>query len=245
MITVKRIYLICVCIGISTMHVAAQKFEMSFNTGLAMPIAGSSIPGIYEVDTQGNKTALIVTGGGGFNVGLTGGYNFSPHIGLLLNINKLIGLPGKFDQYPAKNTLKPSSTSISPIIRISTGNEKKINWYMKIGLSLVLAKADLETKVQSLNGVSTNEFRGNSALGFLGAVGMDLKLKDRMKFYVELETRMATWAPATLTNTENFGGPLNPTVEFQKYVPTGSPATKQLPLSIPFNSLALNVGVKF
>lgn len=245
MIDLKRISFICLGFGIIAAQAVAQKFEFSVNTGVALPIAGSSIPGIYEMDIHGNRTAMIITGGGGFNVGLTGGYRFSPHVGLLLNVNKLVGLPGKFEQYPAQNTFKPNSTSISPVIRISTGEEKKLNWYVKMGMSFVLAKADLETKVPGLSGMAKNEFRGNTAFGFLGAVGMDLKLKARAKFYVELETRMVTWAPAKQTNTENFGGALNLTVEFQKYVSTGSPATKQLPLSIPLNSLALNFGVRF
>jgi opacity protein-like surface antigen len=222
--------------------------------------------------TSYTETGIYGTYGSGIPIGLNFGYMFTQHLGFELGFNYFMGsqvtsdIQKSFVGDDVTTTSKGYQIRVLPQLVISTGSENKLNMYSKFGLILPVAgQTTFKKEGQVFTGLGTAPIlvEGNStgkfSLGYTGALGVTFNLSDKLSLFGELQfinLRIFS-ATQTITKYEVGGSDIMSTkdkedleTEFVTSLDEKSNADSNTPRqelgsSTNYNSLGLNVGVKF
>ncbi|MEK6780125.1 MAG: hypothetical protein AABY93_00365 [Bacteroidota bacterium] len=182
---------------------------------------------------------------------------YTKNIGLDVNLQYLLGKKYEGTNSNTYNgTTNISKSSIrsrgilfSPALIVIVG-ESKVKPYVQVGLVMGKVKVLQEESYASAN-KNTTEYKGGLSFGFKGGFGIDAPISENTFFFTELVFTGMSYYPKEATTTSEMNGitqPSQPKVEFVREVTTDdnneSASNKQLRVSVPFGSVALNIGVK-
>lgn len=260
---------------LATGLVSAQGLYVGVGGGYGFATPGDQIGSVDVIDANGNRTTTATYGtlGGGVNTGLNVGYMFTEHFGAELGVNYFIGSEVTTTDLttPAGVTTAKSKSSqlrLAPALVLTTGGDLAL--YGKAGLVLPAGGSTVTQVVDnnSFPGVTFEqeyESTGAFSLGFMGAIGVDYTLSDKLSIFGELNgvnlriksnTRSTTKSSAN--GTDNLGDmdtydkeivyvdELNSNSNNAGYNPnySTSSAQEQLASTTNFNGLFINIGVK-
>lgn len=239
-------FIACVTLSCCIVTTNAQFYLKAF-TGYSF--CSHPIPYANFQETINNTvstTSFKYKPGNGLNVGFAGGYNINSKIGVEINANFILphtkegkyqystNFFGRTDAYNLK-----SSTSVynfSSMLVFSVPYKSKTNIYFKAGPNFLLLKTKLNNKTTEYytNSNSTsikdeeNILKGKINIGFQGAIGACFKQSKKISFFSEFNVINSNYLYKNYTYSN---GSNNETGEISE--------------RIVYNSLALNVGVKY
>jgi hypothetical protein len=237
------------------------QFNIGFQLGANLPTAGIALPGFVQIEKNGSQKAIVATLGAGLNFNGEFGMQVNDNIALNLDFGLFKGFKGGFYQYldtdPADGfqnngakldiTLGSSFIHVSPNIVISA-NSKPGKWkpYARFGIIMGSGKATITATVTGVPGKDVSVYDGGFSTGFLGGLGLQKSLGDKIKLFAEITTKTITSYPKTLTNTKTFtGAERAPTVHYKKELPANYEGPNQLTFALPYSSIGLTLGLNY
>lgn len=245
----------------------AQKFYLKLNGGYNWGTASFNERNVTQINNNSYRYESVqVALGKGVNLGGSVGYMFNKYIGAELGINYLIGDSTNVSK---KTTYEPETTNHSatmisfvPAI-IFTPGYKKLNPYARFGLIVGYGnyetKKDWESSFGKVN--LTKLYNGGIALGLNAALGVTFTLKEHFSLFGEINTTNLSYAPTKSEITEykingvddlsNKPNSFKYTDYVESYTRVSNVpfddnvAGKDLIKNYPFNSVGLNIGVKY
>ncbi|MBK5277425.1 MAG: hypothetical protein JJE09_01040 [Bacteroidia bacterium] len=194
--------------------------------------------------------------GSGFTFNSSYVHMYSKNIGLDVSLQYLWGkkyeststssFEGTTNTYKSKISSRGLLFGPSLIAMIGEG---KVKPYVQVGLTLGNVKVSGEAG--SANFKSTTEYRGGLSIGFKGGFGIDVPIGEKTNFFTELVFTSMSYYPkegtATYSNGSSqqkiaFAREVTSTYNFSS--PSNPDSSKELRMSMPFGSIALNVGLK-
>ncbi|MFN3446946.1 MAG: hypothetical protein ACK44D_14505 [Bacteroidia bacterium] len=159
-----------------------------------------------------------------------------------------------------EDAINASMVRLTPSIRISTGGEK-VSLYTRIGWVCALNTNLKVAAIENFNNTkyeSEYESTGGFSQGFMGALGSNFMISDKVEFYTELAFIAQSWAPnkSTLTkyqvNGNSYLGALTQYSKEVEYVDSYTPPSsinydeseKRLKEYLPFSSIGINIGLR-
>ncbi len=264
---------------LSSLHSNAQMKKGAYaglRVGYATSSAGAT--SVLGVENSSNTTtideveAIKFSFGKGLNAGVSFGYMFNENIGAELGVNYLIGGKTKYTQTSNSTFFNSTFTGdvsakmvqINPTIVLAT-SMKNITPYAKFGMVIGSGKITTNENSVASGGISSTvvtkrELKGNMALGFTAAMGLNFSVNDKLSITSEVNMINMHYSPkksTLVTYTENGVDKLSSLsvrdkeIEYSKKVTTtGTPAPNTLPrqensVTLPFGSIGINVGVKY
>jgi hypothetical protein len=251
-----------------------KKFYVNVGLGGGIS-ASSSFSMLYDYGgTSTDPTISIhpVGLGNGFNGLAAFGYRFNKYVGVEVSVNEFLGVPVSGDSTVnllgashAEVNIAGRMFSVIPAIVISAGLEK-VNPYARFGL-LIGALPTVYTKYNNDN-VTTNpstseevwnHYYGGVALGYAAAGGVSFKISKLINLFTELQFTHATWSPDhseitkfTFTGVDKLSTltTWDKKVDFVETRSINEPydmsqPRKELRVTMPFSTIAINVGVTF
>jgi hypothetical protein len=238
--------------------------------GIAMPGAYNSID--FYNNTQSTNFAY-----GGFTtsgttvkdnkVGLGQGLRFGGGIGYILNDFINLGLDVDYYQsgsflttsvaFSAANiisgTLDAKMLTFTPNVTFKAISADNYYIYNRLGINVGLPKVTEVYSTTSPVTVQTYEFQGGIALGYLVGIGVQFRISNALRAFVELNANSTSYAPQkrvltayTEAGVDKFAAvpaSIVKTIEYFDNLTAG--AGKSVTLSMPFTSLGLQVGVAY
>lgn len=195
--------------------------------------------------------------GSGFTFSSSYLHMYSKNIGLDLGLQYLWGKKyestnsssGSYGTFTDKSKINSQGLLFGPSLVMAIG-EKKVRPYVQIGITAGSFKVHSEESYP--NSKTTTEYYGGITIGFKGGFGIDAPISENANFFSECVFTSMSYYPKKATTTYSNGSPQQ-NVEFEKELTYNSsysnsnpaPNTyKELRSSIPFGSLALNIGLK-
>jgi hypothetical protein len=197
---------------------------------------------------------------------------FTPTIGAELGIGELIGTRTlakddyrNDDNRTGNSKLSANSFYLNPSFVLRANTESMIVPYAKAGIFIGLATTGSDKEFTThYNGAGTAvtgtddediKTKGNVAMGFTSAVGLDFMLSDNFAIFGEVTGRLASWSPGSYTDSDthtNYIGGVAQTSttnstsgNFVNKTPPNYTGTDTPSHVLPFSAIGLNVGVKF
>jgi len=245
----------------------SKGFYLRENAGFAFAHAGSTLGEEVTFISEGNYRYQNIDGSLGRGIKLEGaiGYMFNDHIGADLSLLYQFGVNYEISKVSTVNPipqnsphitdLRGSMFAITPSAILTTGANKKIVPYIKLGLLIALPHiAKLEENSDIRLDKKTNYYGGVS-LGFTGGLGIEYKVNNNVNVYGEVKLNSLSYTPtqSEIVNWDENGRDLLPDMkttdkkkELVEFI-TDKTRTdnEELSVSYPFSSLGLNIGVKF
>lgn len=267
--------IIALAITLLSINTFAQSFYAKLNGGYNWGIASNlGQRNSNQIGNTTSYEKVNLSFGKGINIVGAAGYMFNKNIGAELGINYLIGgtseTSSKSSNFnsSSNNIYYYSSTLLNfiPSIIISPGFEK-INPYAKIGLSLGIATMTIKNESSSTTGNSTNStyetalLNGGIAIGLVSALGTTYELNKNISLFGEINISTLSYSPTKGETTEYKENgvdrlftlkTVDKVTEYTDSYSTDSSLQtdvnnprKSTPISIPFSSLGINIGVKY
>ncbi len=238
---------------------ASAQLTLGFKAGLALPSHSADLGTTTDgVSTTTNYGTL----GKGIPVSLEAAYFFNDNIGIQLDATYLIGLnvthnENTFAGNEAKTYSKTMQFRLSPQLVIKTD----MGLYTRAGLVLPLLGKTTRYS-EDVNGfgpsnklVTEVEAKGKFSLGFIGAVGYQFGLSDKLSIFGEIEyvglsikrksTEVTVFEVNDVDQLANYtlltGN--NTLVEYEDETSPGD--NKSQGTKSPYHSLGFNIGVRF
>ena len=209
---------------------------------------------IYTTSTTSSETHNYGSFGQGLNFGGTFGYMLNKNIGIELSGNYLLGK--KYDNTGALSTATytrddrfyGNAISITPALVMATELDKQWMLYTKIGAVFAFPQVFGEYTYTAKtpggpSGLDKYKESGSMALGFAGAVGVDVMMSKSIGIFFEINGIGLNYSPSTLENTETFAGnTITPTKTYNETVNTSDvnvlPAVRR-----QFSTIGASIGV--
>jgi len=195
-------------------------FAVSLNAQIYIKLGGgygTSLTSqmLYSTNTSTSATYTYGSYGQGLNFGGTFGYMLNNNIGIELSGNYLLGKkydnPNAFsgEDYTASQRLYGNALSITPALVLATALDKQWMLYTKIGAVLAFPQVFVEntytaTTPNGPSGLDKFKESGGMALGFAGAVGVDVMLSKGIGIFFEINGIGLNYSPDTRENTETY-----------------------------------------
>jgi hypothetical protein len=254
---------IVIIVAALALFVSAKcQLTAGFNVAVNLPTAGIALPGFIQVEKNGSEKAIVATLGAGLNFNGELGYQINSNIAFNLGFGFFKSFKGGFYQYydtdPSTNgfqnngaradiDLAASFIHVSPNIVVSAnGTANKLKPYARFGLIIGSGKATVTATATGAPGKDVSVYDGGTSIGFLGGLGLQKRLNDKLSLFTELTSKTITSYPKTLTNRETFsfpGAEKSPTVAFQKELKYGYDGPDQLTFALPYSSIGLTFGL--
>lgn len=207
--------------------------------------------------------------GKGIDLNLSPGYMLNKNLGAELGISYLIGLKTESTrieysingtQYKDINICKGSLISFTPSIIIAAGL-KKLDPYSKFGVIIGIPSFTHEYNSNYSGDIFKfiNKYSGSMAIGVIGTLGVRYPLTEKFGAFLELAMNSLNYTPSKSVETQyivNGIDQLPSLTTYQKeteYVdpytydasatPDQNKPAKELKITYPFSSLAINLGV--
>jgi hypothetical protein len=233
-----------------------------FGVGYGFP-SGSQLLGVNSTSTSTNTSytskqeGIYGSLGSGFTFNSSYLHMYSKNIGLDLGLQYVWGKKyestssssGQNNTYTEKNKIYSRGLLFGPSLIVMMG-ENKVRPYVQIGITAGSIKVHGEDSYSNFK--TTTEYYGGISIGFKGGFGIDAPISENAKFFTECVFTSMSYYPKKGTITYSDGSPQQK-VEFEKDItynvsnsnPNPAPNTqKELRSSLPFGSIALNIGLK-
>ncbi len=230
---------------------AVAQLQIAVSTGTALPLSSIAIPGFINIDSNGEQEVLAATVGAGVNGTLSFEYPISESLGFGLDLTYLRSFRGNLEQV---NVPQPGATTeqsfrstafwITPQVVGYIGDR----FYTRFGLIIgSFQEVEVETQITGLEGSRIDVFESNTALGLKTAFGARFPISGKLSGFAEINANALTYRPGAIRNEQNFDGfPTSTPVELKENLPVEfDPATEQPMMTLPFNNVGINLGVKF
>lgn len=267
----KKLALILIVFTSFTTYSQVGPFA-SFHIGYAFPSSKDVIGSKTVTTTNGDLTQTNIYGtfGTGFNATLKAGFKQTQNFGVEFGTNYLYGLKKTLqdDAGPNSSTLVQSQTSqlrVMPGVVLETSNAA-LTIYTRLGAVVPLMGKTFTTSENSVTtGQSTNvtiiksETTGALSMGYYGAGGVSLKIKDKLKVFAEVELvtlkvkqKSSVITEYTVNGTDQLGS-LNTIDKETEYKDSYNSADNTDPdrpktvrtSKVNFNGASINIGVRF
>ncbi len=237
---------------------ASAQLTLGFKAGLALPSSSSTL----GTSTDGvTTTTNYGTLGKGIPVSLEAAYFFNENIGIQLDATYLIGLDVTMGEDTQAGSIydlyaRTMQLRLSPQLVVKTD----MGIYMRAGVVMpIMGKTTVyeydQTGFVGQELYTEVEMKGKFSLGFIGAVGYQFELSDKLSIFGEIEyvglsikRKSAELTVFDINGTDQLanyttltGDPL--TVDYEDDTTPGdinAQGTKS-----PYHSLGFNIGVRF
>lgn len=239
---------------------ASAQLSLGLKAGYAFPSHGLNL----GTSVDGNETTTLYgTNGKGIPVAAEVAYFFNDNIGVQLDAAFLIGTEMTHDEVltagmEERTYTKTNQLRLSPQLVLKTD----LGIYGRIGMVLpVMGKTtQFYENVNSSAGagIATDievEAKGKFSIGFVGAVGYQFGLSDKLSIFGEMEyISLGIKRASTQITKYEIGGnsildsgmPGGPTSDVQEYDDTTTPGDGMAQGSkSAYHSIGLNIGVRF
>lgn len=247
---------------------SAQGPYASLQFGYAMGSSKEVIGSNYSMSGSTSTTTNVYgTYGAGIPITLGLGYNVNDNIGLDLGINYFMGSEQTVSEvsytgYSSITKVSGYQIRLIPSVVVSSGFSNDFNMYAKAGLMMPVSGVTNFNMVEDMGGIETiteGENHGQFSIGFTGALGANYKLSDNLSLFGELQGINLRVKSGTRTITRYEVGGTDYTsnmttsqleteyvdeVSSDDNTDANSP-TKALASTANYNSLGLNIGVRF
>lgn len=233
-----------------------------FGLGYGFP-SGSQLLGVNSTSTSSNTSytykqeGIYGSLGSGFSFNSSYLHMYSKNIGLDLNLQYLWGKKyessesssGMFGTYSYESKIYSRGFLFGPSLVVMIG-ENKVKPYVQVGVTAGSIKTYGEEG--DTNYKRSTEYFGGLSFGFKGGFGIDAPISENAKFFTEVVFTSMSYYPKKGTITYSNGTPQEK-VEFVKdmsyNISNSNPnpaanSRKELRSSLPFGSMALNIGFK-
>jgi len=269
----KKHYLITLLMAVAISMISNVSFaqfygnvNLGYGLGKSTMNIGDFSNYTYLSPTSFKDEQIYLSLGKGFNFGVTAGDMFNKNVGAEIGINYLLGgkctAEDKYENGTGEYSLKAGMLRIIPAAKVSAGFEK-INPYAKFGAVISFGTVKHEMK-QTLGSITTTDiwcYKGGVAFGFMGALGVDYSINERIALFAELNTINQSYSPkkGELTEATYNGEDQLPDmttsqkeIEFVDEVTTAyeggdqsdSEPTKVLKQKFPLGSVGINFGLE-
>ena len=206
----KGLLLVAVLLGAGA--VSAQNLYVGLQTGYGFSTPSDVVGTTTVVSSTGDQTNANIYGtyGGGTNIGLNVGYNFSEYFGAELGFSYFLGSSVTSTDVTVPTgtaTLMASSNQmrLTPLLVVSTGGDVAL--YGKGGLVLPVGgstTAEYRDNTNPMAGEVQQDFesKGALSLGFTGALGVRFNMASNLSFFGELSAVNLRIKSATRTMTK-------------------------------------------
>ncbi len=244
----------------------------SFHVGYAFPVASDTIGTKIVATSNGDliRTNIYSTYGTGINATLKAGFKHTQNFGVELGTNYLYGLKKTTKDFSGVNssTLEKTQTSqlrIMPGIVLETSNAA-LTIYSRLGAVIpLMGKTFTESKNVITTGSSTNETitkretNYGLSLGYYGAAGVSLKIKEKLKVFAEVElVTLKIKKKSTILTQETVNGSdvldtyttSQKETEYKDSYNSADNTDTSRPRSVRtskvnFNGASINIGIRF
>lgn len=233
-----------------------------FGFGYGFP-SGSQLLGVNSTSTStstsytSNQEGVYGSLGSGFTFHSSYLHMYSKNIGLDIGLQYMWGkkyestnsASGPDGMYTGKSKIYSRGLLFGPSLIMVIG-EHKVKPYVQIGITA--GSINVHGEDGYPNYKTTTEYYGGISFGFKGGFGIDAPLSENTKFFTECVFTSMSYYPKKGTITYSSGAPQQK-IEFEKEVTYSAsysnpnPASntqKELRSSMPFGSIALNIGLK-
>lgn len=267
----KKLALILIVFTSYTTYSQVGPFA-SFHIGYAFPFATDTLGTKIRSTTNGDliRTNLYGTFGTGFNATLKAGFKQTQNFGVEFGTNYLYGLRKITNEFSGSNSsvIEKSQTSqlrVMPGVVLETSNAA-LTLYTRMGAVIpLMGKTFSESKAISTTGQSTNEFieeRESTygvSVGYYGAGGISLKIKDKLKVFAEVEfvtlkvkRKSSILTKSTVNGTDQLGAlsTFDKETEYKDSYNSADNTDPDRPKTVRtskvnFNGASINIGVRF
>lgn len=257
--------------------VSAQNLYAGFQAGYGIGMPTDVVGTTTVVSSTGDQTETNVYGsyGGGLNLGLNVGYNFSEYFGAELGFNYFMGSTVTSTDVTVPTgtvvvTGKSTQMRLTPLLVVSTGGDVAL--YGKAGFVLPVGgstTAELRNTTNPITGEVQQDFesKGAMSLGLQGAIGVKFDMASSLSFFGELSavnlriksasrsmTKYTVGGTDFLESTDTYGkeityvDELNSSSNNSAYNLTSvdsNSAMEDLATKTNFSALFLNVGIRY
>ncbi len=236
---------------------ASAQLTLGFKAGLALPSSSTTIGTTYDGTTTTSNYGSL---GKGIPVSLEAAYFFNENIGIQLDATYLIGLEVTHNEStdPADLSRDYSKTMqfrLSPQLVLKTD----MGLYMRTGIVMpVLGKTTLYLEDENGGGPGNQtymevESKGKFSLGFIGAVGYQYNLSDKLSLFGEIEyvglsikrksSEVTVFEFNGSDELDNYALANDILIEYEDETTPGD--NKAQGTKSPYHSLGFNIGVRF
>ena len=245
--------------------------------GYGFPLAKQVIAVDYTLGSSGTYAFGGLQGsfGKGYTSGFFVGYNFNDHWSGEVSFERLSSSKIKSlvidtvipnEKHTIERMARAKLSNIIPSVRYTIG-EGKFKTYIRTGLLIgfngkITSEATMTNEYYygSDSSEITEIFRGGVSLGFLGGVGVNYSLNNRIVFFAEAVMHAQTWSPLKSSITKYTGNgvdhlnSMSTSFTEREYkekstsnFPGQSPDSPSILLkrSYPFSSYGLTLGIVF
>lgn len=261
-------------LAVCTLGTATAQFNIGVSAGYGIG-SPKEVLGTHVNTTASTTKNIYGTLGNGIQVNVTPGYMFGDYIGVELGLNGFFGSKTTIAHTEtalgeAKTVRYSNQFRIAPALVVKTGGEK-ISGYARGGLLIPVLGVTKTEITNNTNPLALQEIAaktsGKIALGFTGAIGLNVHLGSKLTFFAEAGanslkikankssiTRMDVNGQDQLGNTPEYGketvyvDELNGTSNNFGTNPTGSQvntAKDELRVVSNYSNLFVQVGIKF
>ncbi len=230
-----------------------------FGVGYGFP-SGSQLLGVNSTSTSTNNSytskqeGIYGSLGSGFTFNSSYLHMYSKNIGLDLNLQYVWGKKyesvnsssGQNNTYTEKNNIYSRGLLFGPSLIVMIG-ENKVRPYVQVGVTAGSIKVHEEESYANYK--STSEYYGGLSIGFKGGFGIDATISENAKFFTEFVFTSMSYYPKN--RTINYSNGPQQKTEYVRDITYSYPnsnqnttTSKDLRSSLPFGSIALNIGLK-
>lgn len=212
----KKVILTALLIGSVAIQTNAQGFYVKAGLGFNFKSATTSVGSDESYDAQGKlikATPTATSYGKGFGFNVTPGYMFNEFVGAELDMNFVLG--GKstiYNETGTTYTYKQEAQNknmlfLAPSLIISAGGEGKVKPYARFGAVLplggkVITTGSDENTTSKSTTKSTMETTFSTNLGFVGGLGLNFAVSEKISLYGELVSQNLATPNKKSTYTE-------------------------------------------
>ncbi|MDG1332357.1 MAG: outer membrane beta-barrel protein [Crocinitomicaceae bacterium] len=254
----------------------AQNMYVGLQTGygFGMPTDVVGTKTVYDVNNDPTETNIYGSYGGGFNLGLDIGYNFSEYLGAELGVSYFMGSSVTSTDVTtsaggtATISAKSTQVRVSPLLVVSTGGDVAL--YGKGGFVLPVGGSTEAQVVDNTNPAASLEqdltTKGALSLGFQGALGLRFDMASNLSIFGEVSavnlriksgsqtlTRFMVGANDFLESSDTYS---KETIFVDELTPTSNnddynsntdfnSAKEELASKTNFSAIFINVGIKY
>jgi len=216
---------------------ALLMFTVSLNAQIYIKLGGGygtslTSQEVYVTSTSTSATYNYGSFGQGINFGGTFGYMLNKNIGIELSGNYILGKkyenPGAVSNatFTRDDKFYGNTISITPALVICTALDKQWMMYTRVGavfaIPQIFGEYTYTAKAPGApSGLDKYKESGGLAVGFAGAVGVDVMVSKSIGIFFEINGVGLNYSPSTLENTETYAGnTITPTKTYNETVNT-------------------------
>ncbi len=247
---------VILCLTLGANLVQAQGVYASVNAGYGLG-AGTHYIGVNTTSTGTAASYEGVFGslGQGYKFGGSAGYMFNQNLGAEVGVSYWLGKSFEFTyQFPtSSSTYKWSGSgfAVVPSIVVSA-NMKLVNPYARLGLVLASLRAKQETLARPSGPTveSTFEESGGLALGYAGALGIDLRTGGIVDLFAEVALHSVNSSPDQAELTRYVVGGVDQLVAVDHRVTSykdsfnAGEANTSMGVRRPFSAVGMVIGAR-